>query len=140
MTEPVSVPSAQPRSDAPRRESIRGLIRRLGDDFIALIRSELRLAGGEVRANLVGALSGLILVGIGVMLISVAMLCLLGAAVAFLSQFVGLVFAALIVAAVAMILGGIALYAGTARLKATDLAPRRVAANLRRDVGKFKGD
>ncbi|MFZ4689045.1 MAG: phage holin family protein [Polymorphobacter sp.] len=125
---------------APRRDSIRDLLRRLGDDFIALIRSELRLAGGEVRENLAQASGSLLIVALGAMLVSVAMLCLLGAGVAWLAQSVGLVPAALIVAAVAIILGGMAIYTGIGRLKRTDLAPRRVAANLRRDAENLKGD
>lgn len=125
---------------APERQSIAGLLKRLGDEFVALIRSELRLASGEVSANLAEAIGGLIAIGVGVVLVMAAMLCLLGAIVAFVSQFVGLVAAALIVAAVTMILGGIAIFVGAARLKATDLAPRRAVANLRRDVGTLKGD
>lgn len=125
---------------APRRDTIRGLFRRLGEDFIALIRSEVRLAGGEVRANIAGAMGSLIVVLIGLMLVSVAVLCLIGAGVAWLSYYVGIVAAALIVASIAIISGVMAIYVGVKRLKATDLAPRRLAANLKRDVEKLKGD
>jgi uncharacterized membrane protein YqjE len=135
-----NVAAQQPRHVPPPRESLRVLLKRLGDDFIALIRSELRLAGGEVRANLADATGSLVIVMIGLMLVSVAMLCLLGAGVAFLSQFVGIVGAALIVAAIAIILGGMAIYVGVNQLKTTSIAPKRVAANLRRDVDKIKGD
>jgi uncharacterized membrane protein YqjE len=131
-------------SEAPQapaeRESIRGLFTRLGDEFIALIRSELRLAGGEVRENLALAAGGFVAVAVGLMMVSVAMLCLLGAGVIFLAQYCGLLAAALIVAAIATILGGIAIFFGIRRLKATDLSPKRLAANLRRDVDTLKGD
>jgi uncharacterized membrane protein YqjE len=126
---------------APRkRESIRDLFRRLGDEFIALIRSEFRLAVGEVRENLASAAGGLMVIGIGMMLISVAMLCLLGATVVWLAQFTSLLAAALIVAAIATILGGIAIFLGITRLKATSLAPKRAGAGLRADIEAVEGD
>ena len=120
--------------------SIGELLRRLVDDLLNLVRSELRLAGGEVRANLAGALGSLGAIVVGGLLISVAMLCLLGAGVAFLAQSVGIVAAALIVAGGATLLGAILIIAGIAKLKATELVPRRAVANLRRDAETLKGD
>jgi uncharacterized membrane protein YqjE len=122
------------------RESLRGLLRRLGDDFIALIRSELRLAGGEVRENVAEAAGAFVALAIGLMLVSVGMFCLLGAMVVFLAKFTGLLAAALIVAAIATILGGITIAVGIARLKTTALVPKRLAANLRMDAQTMKGD
>jgi uncharacterized membrane protein YqjE len=127
-------------ADPAPRESLRGLLKRLGDDFIALIRSELRLAGGEVRDNLADAAGALAALAIGMMLVSVGMFCLLGATVVFLAQFTGLLAAALIVAAIATILGGIAIAVGINRLKSTALVPERLAANLRQDADAMKGD
>lgn len=136
-TTPVSVAAKPPlRSDS----SIGDLLRRLVDDLLNLVRSELRLASGEVRANVVGALGGLAVVAAGAMLVSVAMLCLLGAGVAFLAQSVGIVDAALIVAGTAILLGAALIYVGVGKLRTTQLAPRRSVANLRRDVDTLKGD
>lgn len=122
------------------RTSIRDLIKRLGDEFVTLIRSELRLAGGEVRDNLAQAAGAFIALAVGLMLISVALLCLLGAGVVLLAQFTSLLAAALIVAAIATISGGIAIYFGVTRLKATSLVPEKLADNLRRDTEVLKGD
>lgn len=122
------------------RESIRELFSRLGDEFIVLVRSELRLAGGEVRENLVGAVSAVVLLATGLMFMSVAMLCLLGAAVVLIAKSTGLLAATLIVAAIAIILAGIAIGIGITKLRATDLSPKRLSANLRRDVETLKGD
>jgi uncharacterized membrane protein YqjE len=121
-------------------ESLRGLLKRLGDDLIALIRSEVRLAGGEVRENLAQAAGSFVVLAIGLMLVSVGMFCLLGALVVFLAKFTGLLAAALIVAAIATILGGIAIAVGIMRLKLTVLVPQRLAANLRQDADALKGD
>lgn len=125
---------------APKRPSIRDLFHRLGDEFVLLVRSELRLAGGEVRDNLAQAAGSLVFLSVGLMLVSVAMLCLLGAAVVFLAQFTSLLAAALIVAAIATILGGIAIGIGINGLKATDLAPKRAGAGLRNLADKAEGD
>lgn len=122
------------------RDSLRGLLKRLGDDLIALIRSEVRLAGGEVRENLAQAAGAFTVLAIGLMLVSVGMFCLLGALVVFLAKFTGLLAAALIVAAIATILGGIAIAVGITRLKSTELVPQRLAANLRQDAELTKGD
>ena len=122
------------------RESISGLFSRLGDEFIALVRSELRLAGGEVRANVMGAVGGIAMVAVGVMFMSVALICLLAGAVVAIAEATGLLAATLIVGAIAIILGGVAIYVGIAKLRATDLAPTRAAVSLKRDIDTLKGD
>ena len=122
------------------RESIRTLFTRLGDEFIALVRSEMRLAGGEVRENLIGAAGAVILLAVGLMFMSVAMLCLLGAAVVLIAQMTGLLTATLIVAAIATISGGIVIFIGIMKLRATELSPKRLSVNLRRDVETLEGD
>jgi uncharacterized membrane protein YqjE len=127
-------------AEAPGKPSIRALFHRLGDEFVLLVRSELRLAGGEVRDNLAQAAGSLVVLSVGLMLVSVAMLCLLGAAVVFLAQFTSLLAAALIVAAIATILGGIAITIGINRLKDTSLAPKRAGAGLRELADKVEGD
>jgi uncharacterized membrane protein YqjE len=130
-------PDTPPPDEKP---SIRALVHRLGDEFVAFVRSEVRLAGGEVRDNLADAAGHLGVVALGLMLVSVAMLCLLGAFVVFLAQFTSLLAAALIVAAIATISGGIAIYIGVTGLKATNLAPRRAGADLRGDDEASEGD
>jgi uncharacterized membrane protein YqjE len=129
----------QPPSPA-EKPSIRDLFHRLGDEFVLLVRSELRLAGGEVRDNLAQAARHIVVLAVGLMLFSVAMLCLLGAAVVFLAQFTSLLAAALIVAAIATILGGIAIYVGISGLQATELAPTRAGADLRSLADAVEGD
>lgn len=127
-------------AEKPEKPSIRDLFHRLGDEFVLLVRSELRLAGGEVRDSLAQAAGNIVVLSVGLMLVSVAMLCLLGAAVVFLAQFTSLLAAALIVAAIATILGGIAIYVGINGLKATSLAPKRAGAGLRELAEKVEGD
>jgi len=124
----------------PRRESLGNLVRRLVDDIILLIRTELRLARSEMRESIVTASSSMALVGAGTMLISVAMFCLLGATVAWLAQFVGIVAAALIVASVAIAIGALLIGIGIGRLKNIDFTAPRMLANLSRDVETLKGD
>ncbi len=123
-----------------RNASITQLLRRLIDDLLLLLRSEMRLAGSEVRANIQAVLGNMAALVIGIMLLSVAMLCLLGGTVAFLAQFTGLVAAAFIVSAVAGVIAGVLIYIGIGRLKSLELAPSRSIANLRRDVETLKGD
>lgn len=127
-------PSAAPRL------SLAELLRKLVDDIIGLMRSELRLAGSEMRSNIASAVGGLSLVAIGLVLFSVATLCLLGALVVWLSAFVGLVGAALAVGIGALLVGFGLIYGGAAKLQSTDLAPRRAAANLKHNVERLKGE
>lgn len=121
-------------------DSLSGLFRRLLDDLIMLVRSELRLAGGEVRSRIEESATSLAAIGLGAMLISVAMLCLLGAGVAFLAQYVGVTSAALIVAAGALAVAGGLIYWGISNLRSQQLAPSRAVANLKRNVELLEGD
>ncbi len=130
----------RPATGRAHRTSVGDLLRQLVDDVIALVQSEIRLASGEIRDNIAGAVGSLATVAAGLMLLSVAMLCLLGALVVVLANFTGIIGAALIVGLVALVLGIGLIYGGATRLKATDLAPRRMTANLKRDVESLKGD
>lgn len=132
---PGTTPAGPPVDD-----SIGGLFRRLVDDLINLVRSELRLAGSEVSGKIEESATSLGAIALGMILISVAMFCLLGAAVAFLAQFVGIIWAALIVAAVAIAIGGGLIYWGITSLQAQQLAPSRTVANLMRNAELLKGD
>lgn len=129
-----------PPPPAAEKPSIRDLFHRLGDEFVLLVRSELRLAGGEVRDNLAHAARHVVVLAVGLMLMSVAMLCLLGAAVVFLAQFTSLLAAALIVAAIATILGGIAISVGIKGLQATEIVPTRAGTELRSLADTAEGD
>jgi uncharacterized membrane protein YqjE len=121
-------------------DSIGGLFRRLIDDLINLVRSELRLAGSEVKGKVEESAVSLGAITLGIILISVAMFCLLGALIAFLSQFVDVHWAALIVAVSALAIGGGLIYWGIRTLQAQDLAPSRAAANIKRNAELLKGD
>lgn len=122
------------------RESIADLFRRLIDDVVGLVRTELQLARAEVGANIGQAAGGVGAIAIGGMLALVATSCLLVATIAWLAEIVGLVAAALIVAAVLAIGAAVLIMTGIGRLKRIDLAPKRAAANLHRSVEMLKGD
>lgn len=131
--------SAQARK-AVADDSISGLFRRLVDDLINLVRSELRLAGSEVRGKVEESAISLGAVILGIILISVAMFCLLGAAIAFLSLFMDVHWAALLVAVGALAIGGGLIYWGIRSLQTRDLAPTQAVANIRRNAELLKGD
>lgn len=125
---------------APADDSIAGLFRRLVDDLINLVRSELRLAGREVQGKVEESAVSLGAIIFGIILISVAMFCLLGALIAFLATFMDVHWAALIVAAAALAIGGGLIYWGFRTLQAQDLAPTRAVANIKRNAELLKGD
>lgn len=122
------------------RESVGELMRRLIDEVMILVRSEVRLAGSEMRAKATGALGSVGAIAAGGLLATLATGCLLVAAVAALAEVVGLVWAALIIGAVLLAVGGMLVLTGLAKLKKTQLAPERTIANLKRDALTLKGD
>jgi uncharacterized membrane protein YqjE len=124
----------------PSDDSISGLFRRLVDDLINLVRSELRLAGNEVRGKVEESAVSLGAIVLGIILISVAMFCLLGATIAFLAQFMDVHWAALLVAVTALAIGGGLIYWGIRSLQTRDLAPTLAVANIRRNAELLKGD
>ena len=121
-------------------DSISGLFRRLVDDLIYLVRSELRLAGSEVRGKVEESAVSLGAIVLGIILISVAMFCLLGALIAFLALFMDVHWAALIVAVTALAIGGGLIYWGIRSLQTQDLAPTQAVANIKRNAELLKGD
>ncbi len=123
-----------------RGNSIGDLLRQLVEDITVLLRSEMRLASSEIRANVAGALGSIAMVAMGLMLVSLAMLCFLGALVALLAQSMGVVSAAALVGGVALLASAVLIWAGARRLRTTDLAPHRSVANLKRNVDTLKGD
>jgi uncharacterized membrane protein YqjE len=132
--------SAGKTGGAPKDDSIAGLFRRLVDDLINLVRSELRLAGREVQGKIEESAVSLGAIIFGIILISVAMFCLLGALIAFLSTFMDVHWAALLVAVSALAIGGGLIYWGIRTLQAKDLAPKRAVANMKRNAELLKGD
>jgi uncharacterized membrane protein YqjE len=137
LAEPAVVPQA---GKPPADDSIGGLFRRLVDDLIYLVRSELRLAGSEVRGKVEESAVSLGAIILGIVLISVAMFCLLGATIAFLALFMDVHWAALIVAVAALAIGGGLIYWGIRSLQTRDLAPSQAVANMRRNAELLKGD
>lgn len=146
-TDPAAAPqddfTAPPRAGfaaPPQRESLGALFKRLVDDLVNLVRSEFRLARSEVGIKLAQAASSLAAVAVGGMLAMVSTSCLIVAAIAWLAQRVGLVDAALIAAGVLALLGGGLIALGVAKLQRLDLAPKRAAANLKRNLDTLQGD
>jgi uncharacterized membrane protein YqjE len=124
----------------PRRTSIGDLLRQLVDDIINLVRTELQLARAEVGNSLRQSGRSLAAIAIGAMLAMVASTCLLIALIVWLATKIGLVAATLAVAGVSGAGAAILIAGGVAKLQHLDLAPKRAAANLKRDVEMLKGD
>jgi hypothetical protein len=105
-------PGGRPRS------SLSGLVMRLVDDSVLLVRSEFRLVFGEFSLRLTQAAGNIALVLFGAMLLGMALLFLLTGLLVWLASHVGMVAAALIAAAIAIILGAATVHAGLKRLRA----------------------
>lgn len=133
------VPSPLPARE-PARESLTDLFRRLIDDIVNLVRTEFQLARSEVGAKVSEAAGSLAAIAVGGMLAMVSTSCLIVAAIAWLAQRVGLVYATLIVAGVLAVFAGILIVSGVTKLQRMDLAPKRAAANLKRDIETLQGD
>lgn len=130
----------EPAAVHEERESLGGLFKRLGDDLVTLMRSELRLVSGEFRASILRATGGAAALAVGGLLLVLGLVGLLAALVIFLSDHFGLLGATLIVAIGVLVLGGVAVAVGLGRLKQAEFAPKRVADSLKRDVEALKGD
>lgn len=145
MTDPETPPLADPATaPAPvppaARESLAELFRRLIDEIVALVRTEVQLARSEVGAKVSEAAGSLAAIAVGGMLALVATSCLLVASIAWLAQHVGLVAATLIIAGVMGVGSAILIAGGVTKLQRLDLAPRRTVANLKRDIDTLQGD
>ena len=124
----------------PTRESFADLFRRLIDDTIHLVRSEVLLARSEVSAKITAAIGSIAAIAIGSALAMVASTCLIVAGIAALAERVGLVAAALIVGGGLAAIAATLIIVGMSRLRRLDLAPTRSVANLKRDVKTLQGD
>ena len=116
------------------------MLRRLVDDFIDLVRTELKLARTEVTSTVRQSAGSLAAIAVGGMLAMVAATCLLIALIVWLATKIGLVAATLVVAGVSGAGAAILIAGGVAKLQQLDLAPKRAAANLKRNVEMLKGD
>lgn len=134
--------SLTPEPIEPAREpdSIGELFRRLLEDVVHLVRTELRLARAELAGAAGPAMGGLALIIGGVVFASAALLCLVGALVAWLATFLGVTGAALASAAILGVLAAILVGIGLGAIRKTELAPRRAVANVKRDVQALKGE
>jgi tRNA A37 threonylcarbamoyladenosine dehydratase len=145
---PVPVPApgeapvqkAAPGREAPARESIADLFRRLIDDITALIRTELRLARTELRASIASAAGSVAAIAIGGLLAMSAMTCVLVATIVWLAEHIGLLAAVLSVAGVLAAVAAVLIVAGVSKLQQLDLAPKRASANLKKNADVLKGD
>jgi hypothetical protein len=124
----------------PRRGSIGDLLRQLVDDIINLVRSELQLARAEVTSSMRQSTGSLAAIAVGGLLAMVASTCLLIALIVWLASKIGLVAATLAVAGVSGAGAAILIAGGVAKLQQLDLAPKRAAANLKRNTEMLKGD
>jgi hypothetical protein len=132
-------PASSP-TPPPQRASIGDLFRQLIENIADLVRLELRLARAEFRTGIRQSAGSVAAIAVGGMLAMVATSCLLVATIAWLATKVGLVNAALIVAAVLGVAAAMLIAAGIGKLQQLDLAPKRAAANLKRNVEMLKGD
>ena len=122
------------------RESLSTLFRKLIDDIVNMVRSELWLARTEVGAKVSQATGSVAAIAVGGMFALVATSCLLVALIAWLAQRIGLVAATLSVAGVLALLAAILISGGILKLQRLDLVPRRAAANVKRDIDTLQGD
>ena len=141
MNEPETPVLADPAPPPePPRESLAELFRRLIDDIVGLVRTEVQLARSEVSAKGAEAAGSVAAIAVGGLLALVSTSCLLVATIAWLAQHVGLVAATLIIAGVMGVVSAILIAGGVTKLQRMDLAPRRTVANLKRDIDTLQGD
>lgn len=120
--------------------SIGDLLRSLIGDIQHLLRTELRLFQAEIRGNVGGLKTGIILLAAGGTLMLAAIITLFAAFVGWLIPVVGHGWAELIVAVVSAIIGIILLGTGQKKLGATGLSPDRSIASLKQDAETLKGN
>lgn len=129
-------------TDQPHRtasESPGGLLGDVVSGFARLIRGELALARAEAKRSLNDATAGLGKLVIAAILGITALNVLAGAAVAVLVA-IGLapVWASVLVGVALLLLAYAIIQIGLAQLKPSNLAPKRVMANLRHDAETLK--
>lgn len=127
---------------AATRESIADVVRGLASDATHLMRTEVRLAKAEVRANVAGLVTPIILVAAGLILGIAALFTLMAAFVGLLVEVLDISpgLASLIVAAVVGGIAGFLVMSGLGKLRAATLAPTRTMASVKEDVQTVKGN
>ena len=120
--------------------SIGDLLRSLIGDIQHLLRTELKLFQAEVRSNIGGLKTGVMLLGIGVTLMLASLITLFAAFVGWLIPVVGHGWAELIVSVVSAVLGIILLGVGQKKLSGSGLTPDRTIASLKQDAETLKGN
>lgn len=105
----------------------------------SLVQGEIQLAKAEMSTNLSRAGVGLRLIAVAALLALVALNVLAAALVGYLAT-TGLTpgMAALLVGGALIFMALVLMLVGKSRLSADALAPRRTAANLRRDVEEIR--
>jgi len=120
--------------------SIGDLLRSLIGDIQYLLRTELRLFQSEVRSNIGGLKTGMILLALGGTLMLASLITLFAAFVGWLIPVVGNGWAELIVAVVSAVIGIVLLGSGQKKLSAGGIAPARTIASLKQDAETLKGN
>jgi hypothetical protein len=122
--------------------SLGQLLADLTNELTALVRNEIELAKAEVSEKLTQVGLGIAALAAGGLVLFAGFLILLDAAVFGLAKLLEPygwpALAALIVAVFTMLVGAIIMMIGRSSLKATNLAPRRIAESLRRDKNFVK--
>ncbi|MGR3541540.1 MAG: phage holin family protein [Hasllibacter sp.] len=105
-----------------------------------LVRGEIDLAKAEVSQNLKKAVAGIAMIVVAVVLAMVGLNVLAAAAVAAIAEAfeIGAGWAALIVGGIILLLCAILVSVGANRLKASNIAPTRTVANVKRDAHAVK--
>lgn len=119
--------------------SIGDLIRQLFEDVGKLIRTEIKLAQSEVKANVGQMGKPLALMAAGGLLLLAALFTLMGAFVGWLADAVGPGWAAFIVAVVVGGIGVALVLSGRKSMSTVGLAPTRTMESLRQDAEALKG-
>ncbi|WP_185965091.1 phage holin family protein [Glacieibacterium frigidum] len=120
--------------------SIGDLLRSLIGDIQHLLRTELRLFQTEVRSNIAGLKTGMILLAAGGTLMLASLITLFAAFVGWLIPVVGHGWAELIVSVASAVIGFILLGTGSKKLGAAGLTPDRTIASLKQDAETLKGN
>jgi len=119
--------------------SIGELIRQLFEDVGKLIRTEIKLAQSEVKANAASLGKPLMLIAAGALLLLAALFTLMGAFVGWLADAVGPGWAAFIVAVVVGGIGVALVLSGRKSMSTVGLAPTRTIDSIRQDAEALKG-
>jgi putative superfamily III holin-X len=120
-------------ADERQSQSTLGLLRRLTNELVTLVRQEIALASAEISRSLLTALKGAASVAVGGAVLYAGLLVLLLAAVLGLSRVMASWLAALIVGLIVGIVGYVMVHAGLKAFDPDRLKPTRTSESLQRD-------